>query len=114
MFRKIIKIHNGLFAEDQFAYLVENYSVFSDLLLSLVNGNHQVLYYLSSRYIGGKRDLEESLDDKKLQIELRRKIEKWIYKDLSSAFILAKCLRLRLLLSFTVVFVFRGVTPCIF
>ena len=81
MFRKIIKIHNGLFAEDQFAYLVENYSVFSDLLLSLVNGNHQVLYYLSSRYIGGKRDLEESLDDKKLQIELRRKIEKWIYKD---------------------------------
>ena len=81
MFRKIIKIHNGLFAEDQFAYLVENYSVFSDLLLSLVNANHQVLYYLSSRYIGGKRDLEESLDDKKLQIELRRKIEKWIYKD---------------------------------
>ena len=81
MFRKIIKIHNGLFAEDQFAYLVENYSVFSELLLSLVNGSHQVLYYLSSRYVGGKRDLEEALDDKKLQIELRRKIEKWIYKD---------------------------------
>ena len=39
------------------------------------------MFYLSSRYVDGKLDIEEALDDKNLQIVLRRKLEKWIYRN---------------------------------
>lgn len=79
--RKIFDAHNGSFREDSLAYLFENYAVEKELLDTLTEHNAQTIYYLEKRYTDGEKSIEEALDDKRLSVSLRRKIENWLNRD---------------------------------
>ncbi len=80
---KGLRLLNGtkqIFEEDRYKYLYETYNLergfYLDLSESKVLGP-----YLSLRYIQGHRSPLEALDDVKLSVSLRRRIESWIYHD---------------------------------
>lgn len=79
--RKIFTAHNGLFREDGFAYLFENYAIEKELLDIVTEHNAKTIYYLEKRYPRGEKSAEEALDDKKLPVSLRRKIEDWLNRN---------------------------------
>lgn len=79
--RKIFTAHNGLFREDSFAYLFENYAIEKELLDIVTEHNAKTIYYLEKRYPRGEKSAEEALDDKKLPVSLRREIEDWLNRD---------------------------------
>lgn len=79
--RKIFDAHNGSFREDSLAFLFENYAVEKELLDALTEHNAQTIYYLEKRYTDGEKSIEEALDDKRLSVSLRRKIENWLNRD---------------------------------
>lgn len=80
-FTKVIGKGGRHFVEDKFAYLYENYAMEKGFLEFVTEYQERIIYYLKRRYENGSRSLEDAPDDKKISVELRRRIEKWLNKN---------------------------------
>lgn len=80
-FTKVAGKCDRRFAEDKFAELYKKYALEKDVLYFITDHREQTVYYLNRRYDTGSQPLENAPDDKRLSVELRRKIEKWLDRD---------------------------------
>lgn len=77
--RKTRILNEDLFDEDRYAYLYENYCV--DASFFGLIADNRTAYYLTLRYKGGSRPATEALDDGRIPVNIRRRLEEWLYRD---------------------------------
>ena len=79
-FWRLIQGGNAKLEEDKFAYLFTTYLVDKEFFFDYLQESKQLWYYLNLRYDDGKTHLSAALEDKKIPIEQRRAIEKFVYR----------------------------------
>ena len=77
--RKTRILNGDIFDEDRYAYLYENYCI-DPSFFGLIADN-RIAYYLTLRYKGGSRPAIEALEDGRIPVNIRRRLEEWLYRD---------------------------------
>ena len=77
--RKTRILNGDIFDEDRYAYLYENYCI-DPSFFGLIADN-RTAYYLTLRYKGGSRPAIEALEDGRIPVNIRRRLEEWLYRD---------------------------------
>ncbi|MFR7478399.1 MAG: DNA-directed RNA polymerase subunit alpha C-terminal domain-containing protein [Acutalibacteraceae bacterium] len=65
--------------EDRYRYVYTTYRVEKEFFSEFLQAP-ALWHYLSIRYKGGSRDLEDALEDRHLSVSMRRHIERWVYR----------------------------------
>lgn len=80
--KTIRKIENSkvIFDEDRYKDLYTSYLVEKEFFVEYL-GDSKLWNYLLIRYQHGDRNIEESLEDKRITPEVRRLVEHWIYRN---------------------------------
>ena len=65
--------------EDRYRYVYTTYRVEKEFVADFLQAP-ALWHYLSIRYKGGSRELEDALEDRHLSVSMRRHIERWVYR----------------------------------
>lgn len=75
-----IERSKAVFDEDRYKYLYTSYSIEKEFFVEYL-GESKLWNYLIIRYQHGNKNIEESLEDKRITPEVRRLVERWIYRN---------------------------------